>query len=258
MEELAPPELAEEWDNPGLQAGSPHWPVQKVVVALDATPEVVSDACDQGADLLITHHPLLFRPIRRIDYSTPLGRVIELACRRRLSIFCAHTNLDWAEDGLNDAFSAAIGLCDAAILAPLGEAAGLPGGQGRIGNLKEPMSLAEFAANIRAALGVADIRAVGDLGMQVSRAAVCTGSGSGLLGAFFASDADVFVSGDLRYHDARDTELQERGLIDIGHFASEHLMVDLVRRRLAAALEEHGHSVAVVASDKESDPFVGL
>ena len=107
MDELAPPELAESWDNPGLQIGSPAWPVQKILVALDALPAVVADACEQGADLLITHHPFIFKALKQIDYSTPQGRMIEMATRHRLAVFSAHTNLDWASGGLNDAFAEA-------------------------------------------------------------------------------------------------------------------------------------------------------
>jgi len=255
MEHLAPRRLAESWDNPGLQVGSPEWPVERVLVSLDPTPEVVAEACEQGADLLITHHPFLFRALKQIDCSTPLGRMIETAIRHRLAIFTAHTNLDWVSGGLNDVFSEKIGLKETSALQPRPEEEGADG-QGRIGDLETPTDLAGLARTVKAALGLAGLRVVGELQMPVERVAVCTGGGSGLLDAFFSSSADVFVSGDLRYHDARDAQLYQRGLIDAGHFGSEHLMVELIRRRLATGLVESGHQVEVLASEKETDPFV--
>lgn len=255
MDELAPPELAESWDNPGLQLGSPAWPVQKIMVALDALPAVVADACEQDADLLITHHPFIFKALKQIDYSTPQGQMIELATRHRLAVFSAHTNLDWASGGLNDAFAEAIDLKNVTPLASL-EQAGPGNGLGRIGEMETPTELAGLARSIKTVFGISSLRITGALDMPVRRAAICTGSGSGLLSAFFESDAQVFISGDLRYHDARDAELYQRALIDLGHFASEHLMVDLIRRRLGTMLARAGHEAAVLATEKECDPFV--
>ncbi|MFO7838575.1 MAG: Nif3-like dinuclear metal center hexameric protein [Desulfosalsimonadaceae bacterium] len=255
MEYLAPRHLAESWDNPGLQVGSPEWRVEKVLVSLDPTPEVVADACEQGADLLLTHHPFLFRAVKQIDCSTPLGRMIETAISHHLAIFSAHTNLDWVSGGLNDVLSEKIGLKNVSALRPRAEEEAADG-QGRIGTLDEPPDLAGLARTVKSVLGLAALRVVGDLKMPVERVAVCTGGGSGLLEAFFSSCADVFVSGDLRYHEARDAQLYQRGLIDAGHFGTEHLMVDLIRRRLASGLADSGHEVDVLASGKEADPFV--
>jgi dinuclear metal center YbgI/SA1388 family protein len=259
MERIAPRGLAEEWDNPGLQAGHPGWTVKKVVVALDATPEVVADACEQGADMLVTHHPFIFRPLKRIDYSTPVGAMIEMAARHGLAVFCAHTNLDWVSGGLNDRFCEILGLHNIRPLSQLPQAAeGGGDGLGRVGDLENPAELAELAEKARESIGAAAVRVAGPADMRVKRVAVCTGSGSGLLDTFLASDAEAFVSGDLRYHNAREAEMHQRGLIDIGHFASEHLMVDLIRRRLFEAATGAGCDIAVVASEKETDPFLVL
>ena len=257
MDQLAPPVLAESWDNPGLQVGSPTWPVKKIMLALDAAPGVVSDACQQNADLLITHHPFIFKAMKQIDYSTPLGQMIEMAISHHLSIFCAHTNLDWAEGGLNDAFAEIIGLKNVSVLEPLPDFVGKCG-LGRIGELDTPIDLAGLARNIKTSLGIQSLRVAGPLDMTAKRIAVCTGSGSGLLESFFASNAHVFVSGDLRYHEARDAELYRRGLIDVGHFASEHIVVDLIQKSLSRRLGEAGHDVSIVISDRESEPFINL
>jgi len=257
MDELAPPKLAENWDNPGLQAGSPAWPVRKIMVALDASPAVVTNACQQNVDLLITHHPFIFTAMKQIDYSTPLGQMIETAVNHRLSIFSAHTNLDWTAGGLNDLFAEMIGLKNVSVLEPVPDASP-ESGLGRIGEIAPPIDLAGVAGNIKAALGLQSLRVAGPFDMVVSRAAICTGGGSGLLDAFFASSAHVFITGDLRYHDARNAELYHRGLIDVGHFASEHIVVDLLCRKLADELAEKGHDVSVIGSDKESEPFINF
>ena len=257
MDQWAPRSIAEEWDNPGLQVGSPAWPVKKIMIALDATPAVVMDACQQNADLLITHHPFIFKALRNIDYSTPLGQMIEMAVNHHLSYFSTHTNLDWTAGRLNDAFSEISGLKHVTALEALPDAEG-ESGLGRIGELETPVELAVLAQNIRSCLGIQSIRVAGPFDLMTKRVAVCTGSGSGLLKSFFASNAHVFVSGDLRYHDARDAELYNRGLIDVGHFASEHIVVGLIQRKLAEGLSSNGHEVAVAVSTKESEPFINI
>ena len=110
MDRLAPPRLAESWDNVGLQLGNPAWPVHKVWTALDPLPEVVARACDNDVDVLVTHHPLFFKPVQRIDCGTPIGRIVEIALSRRLAILSAHTNLDSVTGGVNDVLAGRIGL----------------------------------------------------------------------------------------------------------------------------------------------------
>ena len=121
-----------------------------------------------------------------------------------------------------------------------------------------PATLAILAETIRKRLGVALVRYCGDPDMVVRRAAVCSGSGSSLMGAFFASGADVYISGDLRYHDARDAEAAGRGLIDMGHFASEHIIVGVLAERLRKALETRSLPVQVAECPLEKDPFVSI
>ncbi len=255
METIAPPSLAETWDNVGLQVGRGDWPVKTVWVALDPTPGVVGAACDENVDLLITHHPLLFRPLRSIDFSTPVGEIIRMAASRRVGVYSAHTNLDSAAGGVNDALADRIGLTG---IRPLESAASPehPGqGIGRVGALEAPASLLDLAKRIKAELGLNTVRLVGDPDLPVRDAAVCSGSGGGLMKRFFASGAQVYISGDLGYHDARAAKDEGRGLIDIGHFASEHLVVDVLARRLRDVFSRRGVDVAVTACGLETDPF---
>jgi dinuclear metal center YbgI/SA1388 family protein len=267
LDTLAPPSLAEEWDNCGLQLGDPGWPVKKIWVALDPIMQVVEAACAQDVDLLITHHPLIFKPLRALEFHTPLGAVLNMATRQNLAIFTVHTNLDSAPGGLNDILAQRIGLRDLKPLVPDGDIKHFHhdanslisqeqgAGIGRVGCLGKAMDLKSFAHAIKEELGLELVKFAGDPCLAVKTVAVCTGSGSSLLSNFFESDAQVFVSGDIRYHDARDIEAAELGLIDIGHFWSEHFIAESLAARLGAIFVESGMNIAIQACDIEIDPF---
>lgn len=266
LESLAPPSLAESWDNVGLQVGDRSRRVRSVWVSLDPLPEVVDEACRAGVDLLVTHHPLLFRPLSVVDVETPIGRILQEALTHGLSVAAAHTNLDSASGGLNDLLAQKLQLVHLRPLVPAepgpsgrsgaGDEGIVPAGMGRVGNLTAEMPLAELVRRVKGALGLAAVRWVGDGTRKVTTVAVCSGSGSGLLEAFYRSAAEVFISGDLRYHDARDAQASGRALIDVGHFPSEHLVVGALADRLADGAAERGWDLQVTACDLETDPFV--
>ena len=265
--DIAPACLAEDWDNVGLQIGKRDWRVETIWVALDPLPEVVEVACREKVDLLITHHPLIFRPIKNLDFDTPIGALIRNAIENRMGILSAHTNLDAASDGINDVLASKIGLKN---LKVLGDEKGdelcyqkTPAqsvqsglGLGRIGDLEDSLNLHAFAVSVKEKLGLSHVKLAGSRDLSVSKIAVCSGSGSGLLHHFFSSGAQVFVSGDLRYHDARDAEAQHRGLIDIGHFASERIILEVLAEQLHTRSVQAGLDIVVKACTLEKDPFV--
>jgi len=256
LDKMAPPHLAEEWDNSGLQVGDPGREVGSVWVALDPSPDVVSAACRNEVGLLVTHHPLIFRPLRQIDTRTPLGAVIEKALRHRLAVYAMHTNLDAAAAGLNDMLAERIGVRRRKPLVGREDTKTKPGpGIGRSGVLPAPIRLGELAVEIKRRLGLETVRIAGDASRFVKRVALSTGSGGSLLSQFLSSTADVFITGDLRYHDARDIEAAQRSAIDIGHFHSEHLMTTAVALRLRRALHRHRAAIRVEACSIEKDPF---
>jgi GTP cyclohydrolase I len=266
METLAPPQLAEIWDNSGLQLGRRDWPVRKIITALDSSPEVIAEAARQKADLLITHHPLFFGPLKSVDLDTPTGSIIAKALEQQLSIYAAHTNLDSVADGLNDMLARRLELLNITALQPSffasNEQGGLtsarPQGLGRRGELAEKTTLKTFGYFIKKKLSLDHVTIIGNPELPVCRVAICTGSGSGLLDTFYASGDQVYVSGDFRYHDARTAEANQVGLIDIGHFASEHLMVAALASRLKAECETKGFPVIIHACEIEKNPFVIL
>jgi dinuclear metal center YbgI/SA1388 family protein len=231
MDQIAPPYLAENWDNAGLQIGDHRWPVRTVAVALDPSREVVEEACGKKADILITHHPLFFRPLTCIDFRTPIGSIIEKTIRHQMAIFAAHTNLDKSKGGLNDLLARRIGLQDHKVLQLSNDIDPLFStdhrqGIGRVGTLEKAIDLQSFALKVKHALDIQHITYVGSPDLVITKVAVCSGSGSSQLESFYSCGAQVYISGDIKYHDARDVEAAGLGLIDIGHFQSEYLVVE--------------------------------
>lgn len=260
IEGMAPPMLAEDWDNCGLQVGSGKWPVKKIWVSLDPLLEVVRTAANQQVDMLITHHPLLFSALRSVDVETAVGKVIETALTERISIYSAHTNLDSAAGGINQMLAEKIGIDELVPLVPVDrrndqqnqkEMAGM----GRIGRLENAMPLEDLARLVKRGFDLTAVKIVGDPKMMVQRAAVCSGAGSSLLDAFLSSDADVYLTGDLRYHDARRVEDAGRALIDVGHFASERIFIDRLVERLRQCAQNAGWVVDIEPCCIENDPF---
>jgi GTP cyclohydrolase I len=258
IETLAPPALAESWDNVGLQIGDPRRRVTTVWVALDPAPNVIRAACNAGVDLLVTHHPLIFRPLKRIDGATAQGASILDAAAHGLAIYAMHTNFDAAAGGLNDVLAKRIGLSR---VEPLGVEAGAPpsaGSIGRIGRLAKGLSVRDLAQVVKHKLAIGRVRVAGDLRMRVERVALVTGSGGSLLPLFLQSQAGVFITGDLRYHDAREIEAAGKAAIDIGHFHSEQMMAEDVADRLRRRLQRRRPRVQVEACTLENDPFIFL
>lgn len=256
LERMAPPALAEAWDPVGLQIGDPQRRIESVWVALDPGPDVVAAACRSRADLLITHHPLFFSPLQRIETHTALGTVIDQAVRHRLAIYCMHTNLDAAADGLNDLLAQRLGLRRLRPLMPPGDITGRQHpGIGRIGTLVRATRLSDLARLVKQRLGAAAVRMAGDPALRIKHVAIVTGSGGSAVGTFLRMEADAFISGDLRYHEVRDIEYARRGVVDVGHFHSEHLMVDAIVQRLRRAFGRRRPPVRVQACALEKDPF---
>ncbi|MCW2533327.1 MAG: Nif3-like dinuclear metal center hexameric protein, partial [Blastococcus sp.] len=195
------PALAESWDAVGLVCGDPDEPVRRVLFAVDPTTAVVDEVLGTGADLLVTHHPLLLTPVHGVPADDPKGGLVHRLIRGGAALFVAHTNADRAPDsGVNDALAAALGLRDAV---PLEPADGDPrAGLGRVGELDRAMTLREFTALAAAALPatVGGVRAAGDPDRVVRRVAVCGGSGGSLTGVAAAAGADVFLTSDLKHH----------------------------------------------------------
>jgi dinuclear metal center YbgI/SA1388 family protein len=248
------PATAQPWDAVGLVCGDPGAPVRRILVAVDPVDAVVTEALAAGADLLLTHHPLLLRPVSSVAATTPAGRTVHRLIAGGCALLVAHTNADAAFDGVSDALAAVLGL---GVVAPvLPSPADRDAGLGRVGDLDEPTTLAAFAERVRDALPATaqGVRVAGDPGRVVRRVAVLGGSGGDDLGAAAASGADVVVTSDLKHHVTLDfVATGGPAVIDVAHYASEWPWVPVVAARLESDLAEHG--VEVLVSTVVTDPW---
>jgi dinuclear metal center YbgI/SA1388 family protein len=253
LEDLAPSGLAEPWDNVGLMIGSRPDPVSGVMVALDPTVEAVQAARKAGLNLLLTHHPLLFKPLSSVDPTTPTGAAVFCAVQEGVSILAAHTNLDSALGGVNDVLADLLGLKETCPLVPAATEDGA--GMGRLGRLDQPRSLGKVAAMIKEALGTGSLRMVGAPDKSVSRVALCGGSGGDLVGAAFEAGADLYLTGEAAHHHAREAEFRGLALIEAGHYSTEVPVVPVLAQRLKKALNAAGFPLAVDIFEEERAPF---
>jgi dinuclear metal center YbgI/SA1388 family protein len=260
VEELWPESLAEEWDEVGLVAGHPSAEVTRVMFAVDPTLEVIDEAIEWGAELLITHHPLLLRGVTTVAANTAKGRAVHRLIESGTALLTVHTNGDSAVGGVSDVLADALGLENVAPLTPA--ANGLPEeGIGRVGDLAEATTLGEFAARVFGILPsvAGGVRVSGDKDGLVRRIAVCGGAGDSLLDEVRASNADLFVTADLRHHpasEAREAAVNGRPyLIDVSHFASEWLWLPAAADALGNVLGDQGLDVEIRVSTTNSDPW---
>ena len=354
---LYDPGLAEDWDNVGLQVGDLTAPLMRVMVALDPSLPAVRAACDAGAQALVTHHPLLFRSIKRLTPDDAIGKVLWQAVQSGVAVISAHTNLDCAEDGLNSWLAGQLGVhapeplqpvageyLKLVVFVPVGHETqvaealfaggagqvgaydqcsfrtrgegtfrpaqqsnpfiGEPGkleqveevrletivpqrklarvvekmlkvhpyeevaydllpmqnqvpgaGLGRIGRLEQATTLDVFAAKVKEVLDCDGLRLTGSRDLRVHKVALCGGAGAGLLQTAHRQGADVLVTGDVKYHDARQAEELGIAVIDAGHFATEKLMIQRVAEALRNAAEKRQWEIDFVTYTGEQDPF---
>jgi dinuclear metal center YbgI/SA1388 family protein len=260
VEELWPESLAEAWDEVGLVAGHPSAEVTRVMFAVDPTLEVIDEAIEWGAELLITHHPLLLKGVTSVAANTPKGRAVHRLIESGTALLTVHTNGDSAVGGVSDVLADALGLENVSPLTPAAD--GLPEeGIGRVGDLNESMTLGDFAARVFGILPsvAGGVRVSGDKDGLVHRVAVCGGAGDSLFDEVRASNADLYITADLRHHpasEAREAAVNGRPyLIDVSHFASEWLWLPAAAEALGNVLADQGLDVEIKVSTTNSDPW---
>jgi dinuclear metal center YbgI/SA1388 family protein len=260
VEELWPESLAEAWDEVGLVAGHPSAEVTRVMFAVDPTLEVIDEAIEWGAELLITHHPLLLKGVTSVAANTPKGRAVHRLIESGTALLTVHTNGDSAVGGVSDVLADALGLENVSPLTPAAD--GLPEeGIGRVGDLNESMTLGDFAARVFGILPsvAGGVRVSGDKDGLVQRVAVCGGAGDSLFDEVRASNADLYITADLRHHpasEAREAAVNGRPyLIDVSHFASEWLWLPAAAEALGNVLADQGLDVEIKVSTTNSDPW---
>ena len=237
METLAPKAMKENWDNVGLLCGSAKQEVRKILVALDPFESVCKEAADWGADLLVTHHPVIFQPAKSVTDDDGVGRALLQLIRSNISAINAHTNLDCTPGGVNDVLACKLGLTDVAVMNPKGvNAEGMPWGLLRHG-VVEPQALKDFLAHVKSSLGCDGLRYV-DGGKDVHHVAVGGGSCAGALREVADAGCDTFVTADVRYNQFWDAAELGINLIDAGHFCTENPVVAVLAEKLQAQFSD--------------------
>ena len=254
LEEEAPSRLAESWDNPGLQIGGRSDPVERILLSLDPSLEAVRKAADIEAQLLLSHHPLLFKPLSSIDRNRYPGNIVYEAVKTGVALVSAHTNLDAALGGINDQLAVLLGLGN---VRSLGGGEGDPSepGLGRIGTLHAPRLLGDLARDVRAALQAPVAGIVGPSNRSVQEVAVVGGSGGSLVSEADRAGADVLVTGDLGHHDALTASCLGLAVIDAGHFHTEKAALEGFSRTLSSRLRARGWAVEVRVFGEEESPM---
>ncbi len=358
IEKFAPKSLAEEWDNVGLHIGDPSADINGVIVNLDVNDGVVDEARKRGANLIVSHHPLIFKALKNIRADLPHGRLITDIIKSDINVYCAHTNMDSAVEGVNQVLAELLGLKNTEVLNPdkpekiykivvfipeshadtvreamtkagagwignysdctfsvngtgtfkaaagcnpfIGEIGVLEKaaevrletvvratqinrvvnamlkahpyeevaydiyplansagelGLGRVGTLEKPVKLVEFMETVKKALNVEAVRYGGDPQAMVEKVAVCGGSGAGLIHKAVYAGADVFVTGDLKYHEAQEAVALGLSFIDAGHYATENPVVAKLACMIEESLTSEGYSIPVYASRNTCDVF---
>ncbi|MBE7021825.1 MAG: Nif3-like dinuclear metal center hexameric protein [Ruminococcaceae bacterium] len=248
FETIAPAALAEEYDNVGLLVEGETEQIETVVLALDADEQTVCDAHSAGAQLIVTHHPVMFRPVNRLTEAEGGTRTLRRLLQKGIGLFAMHTNFDSAEGGLCDVFLDAFG--------EYSERCSFDGGRegiGRIGTLKAPCALQVLLERARKAYSPEfPLHYVGDDMSTVSRIAVCNGGGSDLLYDAAGLGADVYISGDFKHHHARFAYENKVNLIQIDHYDAEIAFCTLMQKRLG---ETFGDRLQVLIAKHEHSPW---
>lgn len=252
LDQKAPFSSQLDFDNAGFLAGRWEAPVQRILVALDITQEVIQEAVDKNAQLIVSHHPLIWTAPKAVTDQSILGRKLLALLENGLNAICAHTNLDAAPDGVNDALAQAVGLRDTELLKAYGcYENGVPYGIERVGILADgPVKLISFADMVKERLGSNGVRYV-DAGRPVQRVAVGGGSCSGSMADVLAAGCDTFVTADVKYDSFLDAKAMGLNLIDAGHYPTENVVCPVLVRWLKEGFPE----LEVFQSERHREVF---
>lgn len=248
LNDFAPIELAEEWDNVGLLLGDATRPVERIMTCLTVTPTSAAEAIEKEADLIVSHHPLPFRPLKRITTESTAGGMIWRLARAGVAIYSPHTAFDSAAEGINHRLATGLKLQDIQPLR-LFEEPGLLG-SGRCGSLSQPMPLSEVAGKLKKLLGVEHLHAIGPLDREIRRIGMACGSAGEYLHDAARLDCQLLITGETSFHTCLEAEARDLCVLLTGHFASERFAVE----QLVEVIRQQYAEVEVWASEREVDP----
>ncbi len=232
LENIAPLDLQEDYDNAGLITGSSEWEISGVICALDCTPEVVQEAIDGNCNLIICHHPIVFQGLKKFSGSSYIVRAVVLAIKYDIAIYAIHTNLDNVlHSGVNERIAERLNLKNLRILDPKDDSGVI--GAGVVGELERPITKEVFLKNVKTSFQLDVIRYTSASEVEkVNKVAACGGAGSFLLDKAIDSGADVFLTADFRYHQFFDAE-ERIMILDIGHYESEKYTIQLLHELIS-------------------------
>jgi len=252
LEAFAPLELAESWDNVGLLVGDRQAEVERAMTCLTITPESAAEAVQSGAQLIVTHHPLPFRPLKQLTTDTPEGQLLWTLMRAGVSVYSPHTAFDSAARGINQHLAEGLGLEEIAPLVLREETkSSEPIGAGRMGTLKPALTLADFAARVKKFFQLEMVQTVGDADAKLTKVAVACGSAGEFLSPARLQGCQALLTGETRFHTCLEVQAWGMSMVLAGHYATERFAVE----RLAAVLGDEFAELSVWASRRERDPL---
>lgn len=246
LEGKYPSAAAEDWDNVGLLVGDDGKEISHVFLALDLTEETLAEAVKAGADMIITHHPMIFSGMKKINNHSFTGRKILTLIKKEIPYYAMHTNYDVL--GMAELSAHYLKLKDTRVLSFTEERDGEEQGFGRVGRIPQKMTLKEYAELVKASLNLGNVKVYGKLEKEVETAAVCTGSGKSMIRQALAAGADVYVTGDIDHHTGIDTVAEGMAIIDAGHYGTEYIFMAAMKKELETAFPKLKISCAEVKS----------
>ena len=248
LEQLCSPVFAENWDNVGLLAGRRDKEVRKICIALDAVDAVIEEAVRNGADMLLTHHPLIFSPVKRVNTDDFIGRRLVRLLRNDISYYAMHTNFDVM--GMADAAADEIRLKDRHVLSITYEDEIAKEGIGRYGRLPQVMTLEECASYVKQVFGLESVKIYGEKDVAIECAAISPGSGKSMIRPAVEAGAEVLITGDIGHHEGLDAVAQGLTIIDAGHYGLEKIFVPY----MIEYIQREFPRISVFAA-REKNPF---
>ncbi len=252
----APFSLAESWDNVGLLVGHPEQEVTAILAGLDPTNGLVDEAIAIGANTIITHHPVIFKPLPAINTAEPGGRLLEKALSNNIAIIGCHTNFDSASEGVSDYLAHQLGLQNLSPLIPSADGNKTDTGLGRIGSYPTPLTSVDFLARVLDILNLPSVQMAGTLPQKVSTVAVCGGSGSDIAPIAYQRGADVYLSAEIKHSTAIWAVESDFCIIDGTHYSTEKPAVTLLVKKLREAGVRKNWKIKILQTKKERHPFV--
>lgn len=236
LEKQSPKSYACDWDNVGLLVGREDKEIQKIYIALDATDEAIEEAIANGADMLLTHHPMIFKGMKRVTQEDFIGRRIIRLIQNDMVYYAMHTNFDVM--GMADLAADYLGISDTRVLEITSVSETGEEGIGRYGSLKKDMTVRECCEEVKQAFSLENVKVFGDLERKVKTAAISPGSGKSVISNALQAGVDVLITGDIDHHEGIDAVAQNMTVIDAGHYGVEHIFIPYMEQYLKREAKE--------------------